>query len=130
MIKGMPLSVLTQWAPSWHSRTFRHARGNYVRPLHFSCFHFLDVNSRTDRTGSDILEPTANLLMGSPPTPAPSRRVSPNDTRRYIIAQTTMWGKRGQGKGGKRRAGAEGGDGRETSQRVCIVGREANAMDT
>jgi len=63
--------------------------------------------------------------MGSPPTPAPSRRVSPNDTQRYIIAQRTMWGKEVRGREGK------GGRVRKeemVEKRAC--GREANAMDT
>lgn len=101
----MPSSVVSSMDPSWHSRR---TRGNYASLPPFvatvaSIFSTLirgpiGRRHRIYYNLQRIFRWGALLLLPLP------RRVSPNDMRRYITEQETVWGKRGQGRRGKGRA--------------------------
>jgi len=71
----------------------------FAPPRRYGRYHFLNVNSKTDRTPdigyiiiySESFDGEALLLLPLP------RCVSSNDMQRYITKQETVWGKEVRG---------------------------------
>lgn len=87
--------------PSWHSR------GAIMPPSPFGCFHFLDVNSRTDRTGIGYIIIYSESFDGEPSYSCPLSVVYHRAIRGGILPGGGQCGEKQVRGRGRRRAGVQ-----------------------
>lgn len=86
---------------SWHSR------GAIMPPSPFGCFHFLDVNSRTDRTGIGYIIIYSESFDGEPSYSCPLSVVYHRAIRGGILPGGGQCGEKQVRGRGRRRAGVQ-----------------------